>query len=465
MKKGDIIVGKISKMYHPSDCVIEVEGKEVIVKKELIGRVIECRINKKKNDKIYACKTRLIEESNLFSSELSCEHKDCGGCMFQGVEYENQLKIKEEALKRELDRIVDYNYIWEGLIGAPNNLYYRNKMEYTFGDEFKGGELALGLHKKNNFYDIVNTNNCKIVDDDFNIVVRETRKYFYENNINFYHKMSHKGILRHLLVRRSFFEKEMLVMLSCSELDFVDLNSESYNDFMKIIEGWKDYILSLSNLKAKISGIIYSVNNSLSDAIKEDYNKILFGRDYIYENLCGLKFKISKFSFFQTNSEGAQALYNKIGEYIGDTKDKIVFDLYSGTGTISQIVAAYAKKVYSIEIVKEAVDSAIENAKLNNIDNCEFICGDVLKNIDKLEDISPDYIILDPPRDGINAKALNKIINNYSPEKFIYIACKPTSFLRDYPVFEEKGYKIIKSCAVDMFAGTPNLEMVTLLSK
>ena len=177
----------------------------------------------------------------------------------------------------------------------------------------------------------------------------------------------------------------------------------------------------------------------------------------------GLEFKISVFSFFQTNSLGAEVLYEKARSYVGTTKDKVVFDLYSGTGTIAQMLAKVAKKVIGVEIIEEAVEAAKVNAGLNGLDNCEFIAGDVLKVIDDIEE-KPDLIVLDPPRDGIHPKALDKIIA-YGVDKLVYISCKPTSLARDLEILQAKGYKVEKVCAVDMFPHTVHIETVVLLSR
>ena len=202
-------------------------------------------------------------------------------------------------------------------------------------------------------------------------------------------------------------------------------------------------LLSLP-LNGRIVGILHTWNDSLSDAVKNDKTDILYGQDYFYEELLGLKFRISPFSFFQTNSLGAEVLYEKARSYVGDTKDMVVFDLYSGTGTIAQMIAPVAKKVVGVEIVEEAVEAAKENAKMNGLENCEFIAGDVLKVIDEIEE-KPDLIILDPPRDGIHPKALGK------------------SLVRDLAVFQERGYRVEKVCAVDMFPSTGNVEVVIMM--
>jgi 23S rRNA (uracil-5-)-methyltransferase RumA len=189
----------------------------------------------------------------------------------------------------------------------------------------------------------------------------------------------------------------------------------------------------------------------------------LYGQDYFYEEILGLKFKISTFSFFQTNSLGAEVLYSTAREFIGETKDKLIFDLYSGTGTIAQLLAPVAKKVIGVEIVEEAVKAASENAALNGLDNCEFIAGDVLKVIDSIKD-KPDLIVLDPPRDGIHPKALEKIID-YGVDRIVYISCKPTSLARDLVMLQERGYKVERVCCVDMFPNTVHVETVCLLYK
>ena len=197
--------------------------------------------------------------------------------------------------------------------------------------------------------------------------------------------------------------------------------------------------------------------------VQNDRTEILWGRDYFYEELLGLRFKISPFSFFQTNSLGAEVLYSTARDYIGETKDKVIFDLYSGTGTIAQILAPVAQKVAGVEIVEEAVEAARVNAQLNGLENCSFLAGDVLKVIDELQD-KPDLIVLDPPRDGIHPKALQKIID-FGVERIVYISCKPTSLVRDLEMLQGRGYQVEKAVGVDMFPGTGHVETVVLMSK
>jgi 23S rRNA (uracil-5-)-methyltransferase RumA len=226
-----------------------------------------------------------------------------------------------------------------------------------------------------------------------------------------------------------------------------------------------DRLLKLP-LKGRIVGILHTKNDSLADIVQSDETDILYGQDYFYEELLGLKFKISQFSFFQTNTLGAEVLYETARDFLGDISgngksDKTVFDLYSGTGTIAQLLAPVAGKVIGVEIVEEAVEAAKQNAALNGLTNCEFIAGDVLKVIDDIED-KPDFIVLDPPRDGIHPKALQKIID-YQVERIVYISCKPTSLARDLEALIDGGYRMERAVAADEFPGTSHTETIVKL--
>ena len=214
-------------------------------------------------------------------------------------------------------------------------------------------------------------------------------------------------------------------------------------------------------IDGKVVGILHTLNDNLADVVQSDETKTLYGQDYFYEYLYNMRFKISPFSFFQTNTLGAEVLYDQVREYVGETKDKLVYDLYTGTGTIAQMLAPVASKVVGVEIVEEAVEAAKKNAVDNHLDNCEFIAGDVLKVVDNLTQ-KPDILVLDPPRDGIHPKALRKIIN-FNVDEMVYVSCKPTSLMRDLLVFKEAGYEVKRCCLVDMFPGTVHVEAVCQL--
>ena len=230
----------------------------------------------------------------------------------------------------------------------------------------------------------------------------------------------------------------------------------------QLLDGWKQKLLELS-LSGTFAGILHTKNDSLADIVQNDGTDILYGADHFYEELLGLKFKITPFSFFQTNSLGAEILYDTVRQYIGDTKGQDVFDLYSGTGTIAQILAPVADHVIGVEIVEEAVEAAKENALLNGLTNCDFISGDVLKVLDSLDE-QPDLIVLDPPRDGIHPKALPKIIN-YGVKRMVYVSCKPTSLTRDLIILQAAGYQVKRVCLVDMFPGTGHCEVCVKLER
>ena len=277
-----------------------------------------------------------------------------------------------------------------------------------------------------------------------------------------------------MLVRRAVKTGEILVgLVTTTQIDWKDEKglelqgtkaeeTKQRQAEQKLLDGWRQELEKL-NLEGSFAGILHIKNDSLADVVQSDETEILAGRDYFYEELLGMRFRITPFSFFQTNSLGAEVLYETVREYVGDTKSKVVFDLYSGTGTIAQITSPVAARVVGVEIVKEAVEAARENAERNGLTNCEFFAGDVLKVIGEIEE-KPDVIILDPPRDGIHPKALQKIIG-FGVEKMVYVSCKPTSLARDLEMILDNGYRVERGCCVDMFPFTGNIECVVLISR
>ncbi len=485
MKKGQVAEGIVGRVDFPNKGIVTTQDGICVVKNALPGQKIRCSVNKVRKGKAEGRLLEVIELSPL-EIESPCPHFGaCGGCVFLSLPYEEQLHIKEEQVKRLLDSVLckQGGYTFEGIKASPVCYGYRNKMEFTFGDEVKDGPLALGMHKRGSFYDIVSVMDCQIVDEDYRKILQCVRGYFEklrENgvDITFYHRLRHTGYLRHLLVRKAAKTGEILIALVTT----TQIPEQSEGGFSEstILEELKDALLALP-LEGTITGILHTKNDSLADVVQSDETVILYGKDYFYEELLGLKFKISQFSFFQTNSLGAEVLYQTAREYIADFLQseeqqkaeaeeeaaggagKIVFDLYSGTGTIAQLMAPVAKKVIGVEIVEEAVEAARENAELNGLHNCEFIAGDVLKVIDTIA-VKPDMIILDPPREGIHPKALDKIIR-YGVEHILYISCKPTSLARDLEVFLDRGYRVERSVAVDMFPWTGNVETVCWISR
>lgn len=461
MKKGEIYTGIVEKMDFPNKGILYIEDEKVMVKHGLPGQTLKVVITKQRKGKCEARILDVISRSPLENLEEACPHmSDCGGCAYQTLPYEEQLKLKESQVKDLLGTVIQGDYIFEGIKGSPLTRGYRNKMEFSFGDEVKDGPLALGMHKRGSFYDIVTVDQCVLVHGDCCKILKATLDYFKENDASFLKKASHVGYLRHLLVRRGVKTGEVLVdLVTTTQKEGSNKSGESEE---KLLEGWKEALLGLS-LEGVFAGILHTRNDSLADVVINEGTDVLYGKDYFYEELLGLKFKITPFSFFQTNSLGAEVLYETARSFIGDTRGRKVFDLYSGTGTIAQILAPVADHVTGVEIVEEAVEAARENAVLNGLGNCDFVAGDVLKVLDTLKE-QPDLIVLDPPRDGIHPKALPKIIE-YGVERMVYVSCKPTSLARDLVVLQAGGYRVERVCLVDMFPGTVHVETVVLLSK
>ena len=449
MKKGEEYIGVVVRTEFPNKGIIELEDRKIIVKNTVPGQKVRFRIAKLKQGKGEGTLLEVLERAPQ-EVESACPHFGiCGGCVYQTLPYEEQLNLKAKQVKALLDPVAgEYKFL--GILGSPKALEYRNKMEFSFGDEVKGGELALGLHKRGSFYDIVDVRNCTLVHPDFRKILACVLDYCREQGFTYYHKMRHVGFLRHLLVRRAEKTGEILVnLVTTSQLDVS-------------MEPLKDKLLALP-LEGMFAGILHSINDGLADVVRSEKTEVLYGQEFFYEEILGLRFKISTYSFFQTNSLGAEVLYSQAREFIGEGNRKVVFDLYSGTGTIAQLMAPAAEKVIGVEIIEEAVEAARENAADNGLTNCEFIAGDVLKVLDTIEE-KPEYIILDPPRDGIHPKALQKIIA-YGVERMVYISCKPTSLARDLEALTAGGYKVDKVVCVDMFPQTANVETIALLSK
>ncbi len=459
MKKGQIAEGTVTGVEFPNRGIVMTDEKErVIVKNTIPGQRVSFAVNKARRGKVEARLLETLARSPL-EVESPCPHfGECGGCTYQTLPYGEQLKLKEAQVRKLMQQAVGdvCSYEFIGIKGSPREKEYRNKMEFSFGDVYMDGPLALGMHKRGSFYDIVTVENCQIVDEDFRAILRATLQFFAEKNVPFYHRMRHTGYLRHLLVRKAVKTGQILV----------DLVTTTQEREQELLFGWVSALRALP-LQGTLQGILHTKNDSVADVVKNEGTDILWGEDYFYEELLGLKFRISPFSFFQTNSLGAEILYETARDFIlGDSperlKGKTVYDLYSGTGTIAQVLAPVCREVVGVEIVEEAVEAARENAALNGLSNCRFLAGDVLKMLDAIEE-RPDFIILDPPREGVHPKALEKIIA-FGVDNLVYISCKPTSLARDLEVFLARGYAVEKICCVDMFPATYHVETVVKLS-
>ncbi|MCR5747109.1 MAG: class I SAM-dependent RNA methyltransferase [Lachnospiraceae bacterium] len=488
MKKGEQYIGKVRELIFPCKGIAVSDGVDVVIKNTLPGQEVSFILKKNKpglkEGRLLEITKRAVNETNdgcPHSLNRPCDAR-CGGCSFQSLPYDEELKLKEHMVKdvilkalkqHESEAEEHYIKIYEGITGSPDPEGYRNKMEFSFGNEVKDGPMTLGMHVSGHFMDVIDTPECNIVDEDFRIIREAVLSFAKEKGMAFYHRYSNTGFLRNLLVRKGKKTGEIMV----------DIVSTSDGDIFG--QEFTGKLLSLS-LKGKIVSVLHTVNDSHGDAVKNEKTTIIYGRDHIFDEVLGLRFKISVFSFFQTNTLGAEILYERVRNYIKDNlsikdnvtagssgEDKtletdnhkagVVYDLYSGTGTIAQLVSESADKVVGIEIVDEAVEAAKENADLNGIKNVEFLCGDVLKKLDEV-DIKPNLIILDPPRDGVNPKALTRILD-YGVENIVYISCKVTSLARDLHAFYEAGYRMQRVSVVDMFPRTANVETCCLLER
>lgn len=487
MKKGQIIEGVSERFDFPNKGIVACDEGICTVKNALPGQKVRAAVNKARNGRYEGRLLEVLDPSPL-ETEPPCPHfGSCGGCTYLSFPYEESLTVKEGQVRRLLAPVLasqERVCHFAPIKGSPVVFGYRNKMEFTFGDEVKDGPLALGMHKRGSFYDIVSVTDCRIVDEDYRKILCCVRDYFDALRgqgfpITFYHRLRHTGYLRHLVVRRAAKTGEILVALvtttqwpGCETEKCGAIGRENEEDRspgqvteQKVLDELKGCLLELP-IEGKIVGILHVKNDSPADVVQSDDTGVLYGRDFFYEELLGLKFRVSLFSFFQTNSLGAELLYRTAREYISDyisSSDRIVYDLYSGTGTIAQMLASVANKVIGVELVEEAVLAARENAELNGLHNCKFIAGDVLKALDEIAE-RPDVIVLDPPRDGVHPKALQKIIA-YGVDHILYISCKASSLARDLAIFIERGYEAVRCVPIDQFPWTTGVEVICLLTK
>lgn len=455
MKKRPTKDIKISQMKYPNVSIgFDENARKVEFKGGILGQTVRVKPGKKNQERIKGKFIELLEESKLENAREYCPNAGiCGGCAYQKVPYETELMLKHGMI-RELFK--DYGIDYDDDIRINQSAVtkgYRNKMEYTFGDAVKGGPLMLGLHRKRRFYEIVDCKNCNIVDRDFNTIRERVQEYFRKKETDFYHKMRKEGLLRHLVVRKAMHTGQIMVILVTTSENTLDETR---------LRLFLHMILDI-DLEGRISSVYHVLNDSVADAVIPEKIKLIYGKEYITEEMMGLKFRISPFSFFQPNVYTAEKLYQKAFELAEIDKTMDVLDLYSGTGTITQLMASVARSATGIEIVEEAVEKAKENAELNGLDNVNFLCGDVLEEIEKVGN-KYDVVILDPPRAGISPASLEKILN-IDCKKFVYISCNPKTQMENLKTFLERGYEIKDYEIYDQFPNSRHVETIALLEK
>lgn len=435
---------------YPNISTATYNGKVVQFKGGLIGQKVAIMAQRQRKDSIKGKLQEVLEPSHLETIEGCPQSGICGGCTYQKLTYEDELNYKKHLIDDLFSHLSTQTK--PHINPSPEVFAYRNKMEYTFGDEYKDGPITLGLHRKNRFYEIVNTIGCNIINPVFETIRHFTMKFFQAKDFKAYHKVKNTGSLKFFIIRYSFATKQLMLNLVTKEDPTItSLLDEFIEEALKL------------NLEGKIVSMFHTISNSTADAVVPEEIRHIYGQDHITEHINGLQFNISPFSFFQPNPLGAQRLYEKALEFAGNLEDKLVYDLYCGTGTISQIFAKKARKVIGVELIEEAVIKARQNAELNGLTNCEFIANDVLLEIENLTQ-TPDILVLDPPREGIHPKAIDKILD-MDTKRVVYISCNPKTLARDLEEFLNRGYEIEKTEVFDQFPRTAHVEALVLMTR
>ncbi|MCL1897077.1 MAG: 23S rRNA (uracil(1939)-C(5))-methyltransferase RlmD [Clostridiales bacterium] len=385
----------------------------------------------------------------------ACKHAGvCGGCQYQGVPYEEQLRAKNEAVLTHLSE----NGVRPGEyrpVRQTGQLFgYRNKMEYSFGDEVKGGPMTLGMHKQGSYMSVIDTGGCLIVPESFNRIQAAVLSWAEKSGHGFHHKRSHKGFLRSLVIRRGERTGELLINL-------VTTSEETLDDaaFCSAV------FASLGNEGASkdgIAGILHTINDRRSDVVACDSMRTLYGRDHYFDRLLGLSFRVGAFSFFQTNTSAVESMLEEALSLLPETGIENIYDVYCGTGAISLALSRRAGHVTGIELVEDSVASARENAGRNGIGNASFVCGDAFEVMAGLP--APDLLAMDPPRMGLHPKALKRVIE-YGLPALLYISCNPRTFAENAAVLKNAGYRVSVLGAYDNFPFTRHVELAALLEK
>ena len=409
----------------------------------------KCRILIVKVNKSYAF-GKLLEVINKSPNRIASDcktYKRCGGCSLRHIKYEETLNIKKHIVQNLVDKSLVTKIQVKDVIGMEKPIYYRNKLQYPVGRD-KNGLPVMGVFA-NRTHEIIPVENCLIQNPAAEKVAKEIFRFIKENNISVYDENSRKGLIRHIVVKIGLKTKEIMCIIVS--------NNEK-------IEKEDELIETIKGKFPQVKTIIKNINNKNTNVILGDKNIILYGDGYIYDKLGDFTFKISPMSFYQTNPIQTEILYNKAIEFAKLDKDDILCDLYCGIGTIGIFASNKVKKVYGIEIVEEAVGAVKENAKINNVNNIEFMVGDVEKAFKVLIDekkIIPNAVIVDPPRRGLDNTTINKL-NELELKKLVYISCNPATMVRDLKMLEEK-YDIKEIQPIDMFPYTSHVECVSVL--
>ena len=443
--------------------IAKVDGMVIFVPYVVPGDVVDIQLTRKKHNYAEGKVVRFVSYSEN-RVEPFCEHFGiCGGCKWQMLPYDLQLKYKQKQVADNLTRIgkVELPEI-SPILGAPKTTFYRNKLEFTFSNrkwitenemesgEFFGTREALGFHIPQRFDKVLDIRYCWLQNDVSNRIRNTIRQFCLQNDYEFFDLRNQKGLMRNLIIRTSSTSEIMLIVV-----------------FFKDDKGKREKLLNfIADEFPQITSLLYVINEKANDTIMDQEIVTWKGNDCIYEEMEGLKFKIGPKSFYQTNSEQAYNLYKIVREFAQLSGNELVYDLYTGTGTIANFLARKARKIIGIECVPEAIEDAMENSKLNRIDNTFFIAGDIKDILTRdfiIEHGDPDVIVTDPPRAGMHGYVIETILS-VEPPRIVYVSCNPATQARDVNLLDSK-YRVTRVQPVDMFPHTHHVENVVLLEK
>ena len=449
VEKNEDYIINIDNMGYEGEGVGKIDGFTVFVAGAIVGEKVKIKIVKVSKNFAFGKLLEIIEKSKGRIEPVCIIYKNCGGCNLQHIDYNSQLDFKTNRVVQVINRIGKLEeVIVHKALGMESPYNYRNKVQLPASNI--NGVVKIGFYAVRS-HDIINMENCHIQDAVADIVVKLTRQWIREFNIECYNEENHQGILRHIMIRKGIKTGEVMVVLVIKGKDIP--HKEEFIEIMR------------KKIKGLVS-IIQNTNNEKTNVILGSACKTLWGKDTINDYISEFKFEVSPLSFFQVNSIQTEVLYNKALEYANLSGGEVVLDAYCGTGTISLFLSKKAKKVYGVEIVPEAIENAKKNAKENNVNNTEFIVGEAEKVIPKLisQGVRADVVVVDPPRKGCD-KTLLEAISHMGPKTIVYVSCDPGTLARDLGILDELGYKTLEIQPVDMFPQTAHIECVTRIEK
>lgn len=426
-----------------------VDGFCVFVPSTVAGDIVKALIVKVKTGYAYAKCIQLLKKSDYRQTPICGAFSKCGGCQLMHIKYDEQLKIKKEIIENALKRIGGLDVDVVQMLGAENELRYRNKMIFPIGCNNNHNKLC-GFYRERS-HDIIPLDDCFLGDEINAEIIKIVMDFIKKHNITVYNEKAHTGIVRRLFIRKGYYANEVMVVISINA---------------KTLPHCAELANALSALSEQIKSVILNINTKKTNAVLGDKNVVIFGKDTICDYLCSLKYEISPHSFYQINPQQTEKLYNKVIELADIKQSDTVMDLYCGIGTISLCAAKKAKQVIGVEIVEQAILNARKNAKNNKIENAVFYASEAEKIVPKLikEGNKPNIVILDPPRKGSDEITLGAIIKS-APEKIVYVSCNPATLARDLKFLCNNGYKIITIYGLDLFPQTVHVETVVLMSR